>query len=241
MVGAEHHEKGTRSAGQVAAVSCAVAPEPSAGSVASNVASCAGVHSCKPATAASASVSAAASSKASSACPRMSQHHHRIHRLRAAVLHQGIFSRRERQSAGGAAPHQHEICQLRGGDPFRPVLRRPTTNFTRPRTRSSNPVPSSRESTNVRSLSDSWSGQRIVGLTRKRSFVPGMLTTAQANSSSSAFASFWFESSPLQRRVRCEPIFPPVQKAAPKTRGGAHEPLTQIKQFLSAAHHLLSK
>jgi hypothetical protein len=111
----------------------------------------------------------------------------------------------------------------------------------RPRTRSSNPVPSSRESTNVRSLSDSWSGQRIVGLTRKRSFVPGMLTTAQANSSSSAFASFWFESSPLQRRVRCEPIFPPVQKAAPKTRGGAHEPLTQIKQFLSAAHHLLSK
>jgi hypothetical protein len=146
MVGAEHHEKGTRSPGQVAAASCAVAPEPSAGRVASNVASCAAVRSCKPATAASASVSAAASSKASSACPRMSQHHHRIHRLRAAVLHQGIFSRRERQSAGGAAPHQHEICQLRGGDPSRPVLRRPTTNFTRPRTRSSNPVPSSGES-----------------------------------------------------------------------------------------------
>jgi len=73
MVGAEHHEKGTRSAGQVAAVSCAVAPEPSAGSVASNLGSCAAVRSCKPATAASASVSAAASSKASSACPRMSQ------------------------------------------------------------------------------------------------------------------------------------------------------------------------
>ena len=35
--------------------------------------------------------------------------------------------------------------------------------------------------------------------------------------------------------------FPARPKAAPKTRGGAHEPLTQIKQFLSAAHHLLSK
>ena len=51
----------------------------------------------------------------------------------------------------------------------------------------------------------------------------------------------WFESISLQRRVRCEPIFPPGPKAGPKTRGGAHEPLTQIKQFLSAAHHLLSK
>jgi hypothetical protein len=51
----------------------------------------------------------------------------------------------------------------------------------------------------------------------------------------------WFESIFLQRRVRCEPIFPPGPKAGPKTRGGAHEPLTQIKQFLSAAHHLLSK
>src|SRR6516165_2008721 len=50
-----------------------------------------------------------------------------------------------------------------------------------------------------------------------------------------------FESTSLQRRVRCEPIFPPGPKAGPKTRGGAHEPLTQIKQFLSAAHHLLSK
>jgi hypothetical protein len=52
---------------------------------------------------------------------------------------------------------------LRGGDPSRPVLRRPTTNFTRPRTRSSNPVPSSRESANFRFLARCDCGQSFAG------------------------------------------------------------------------------
>ena len=94
------------------------------------------------------------------------------------MLHQGIFSRRERQSAGGAAPHQHEICQLRGGDPSRPVLRRPTTNFTRPRTRSSNPVPSSKESANFRTLNGGGpkvQKEETVGALAKRAWTSSWL------------------------------------------------------------------
>jgi hypothetical protein len=35
--------------------------------------------------------------------------------------------------------------------------------------------------------------------------------------------------------------FPAGSKGRTQNPRGAHEPLTQIKQFLSAAHHLLSK
>jgi hypothetical protein len=117
MVGAEHHEKGTRSAGQVAAASCAAAPEPSAGSVASNVASCAAVRSCKPAAAALALGQRCCFVKSQqrlSAHEPTPIHHHRIHRLRAAVLHQGIFQAR--------APE----CRRSGTAPARdlPVARR---------------------------------------------------------------------------------------------------------------------
>jgi len=58
--------------------------------------------------AASASASAAASSKANNTCPRMTQRPSTITEstaLRAAMLHQRVLSRRERQSADATASH----------------------------------------------------------------------------------------------------------------------------------------